>query len=297
MLVRGKILVEKDVTSDGDSFLKCKLEGFGGNIYYLNVFKQNTYVENDNIYNDVEKLNGKYVIIECARVDKWIIKNIEGIKEDEDALMKIDIEQYKGYLREHLNSFETKAYKQFVNNLFKRVDVSSKFFKSPASDSRGYSYEGGLLEHVVNLCNLIDSQIPYLSRTLKNTNVELLKLLAFVHQIGCVNAYDVVDNSISRTLELECYGEEHLTGIIISEELAKAKGLTEEEKMIIQHTCISSDTVYGKSKLAKVPETMLFTSYNYQDYLIADLKMLKHNRLNEEDFMKLNGSNIYTRSL
>lgn len=296
MLTKGKLVLEQKVTVDGDDYLKCVIQSFDSNKYYMNIFKQNSYNEDSVLYDTTLSLNGKYVIVEHVSLSNFTINEVINITETEDCGVNIDKEVYKSALREQLKSFKTHAFKSFINGIFSRNDVSTKFFNAPASELGPYCYNGGLLHKTVNLLNMIDSLSEYLLENI-DFNIELLKVLAITSSIGKVNAYEFEENIVKRTYLGEHFSDKELSAQIIMEELPKQEEMSPEEKNIILHTAFKEDTLKGKSDSAKIKETMIITSLNYMDEMVSSFALLKQNRLNEEMFMKFNNQKLYTGNL
>lgn len=296
MFKKGKLVLEQKVTVDGDDYLKCTLKSFDSNDYYMNIFKKNCYQPDSQLYEKTLSLNGKYVVVEYMSLSNFTMNEPIDVTETEDVGVNLNINAYKDDLRIQMKNIKTKAYKDLLNKLFSRNDVSTKFFNAPASERGAYSYKGGLLHKTVNLLNMIDSLSEYLLDNI-DFNIELLKVLAITNSIGKVNAYEFIDNVIERTTYGKHFSDRDLSGQILMEELAKHQDITPEEKNIILHTALKEDTLRGKTDSAKIKETMVITSFNYLDDMISSFVILKQNKLNDEQFMKFNNQELYTGNL
>lgn len=296
MFKKGKLIFEQRATVEGDDYLKCTLKSFDTNNYYMNIFKENHYQSDSKLYEKVLSLNGKYVLVEYISLSNFTMNDIIDVTQTSDVGINIDIKGYKDNLRAQIKSIKTKAYREFVTEMFTRDDVSTKFFNAPASDRDAYSYKGGLLHKTVNLLIMIDSLSEYLLENI-DFNIEFLKVLAITNSIGKINAYEFIDNVIEKTCVGKHFSDKELSAQILLEELPKHENISPEEKNIILHTAFRDDTVKGKSDTAKTKETMLITSLNYLDDMVSSFVILKQNKLNNEQFMKFNKQELYTGNL
>lgn len=296
MLRKGKLELEQKVTVDGDDYLRCTLKSFDSNDYYMNIFKENCYNADSQLYEKTLALNGKYVIVEYVSLTNFTMNDPLNITETTDIGITINTKEYKESLKLHMKNMQNKTYKTLLCDIFSRNDVSTKFFEAPASERDGYSYKGGLLHKTINLLNIIDALSEYLLENI-DFNIELLKVLAITNSIGKVNAYEFIDNVIEKTSLGKHFNDKELSAQILMEELPKYDTLSPEEKNIILHTALKDDTIKGRSDSAKIKETMVITTFNYLDDMISSFVILKQNKLNNEQFMKFNRQELYTGNL
>ena len=296
MFKKGKLILEQRVTVDGNDYLRCTLKSFDTNDYYMNIFKENQYQPDSKLYEKALALNGKYVLVEYMSLSNFTMNDPIEVSETEGVGVNINTNTLKDSLRGQIKNLETKEYKVFINEIFSRNDVSTKFFECPASEREGYSYKGGLLHKTVNMLTMIDCLTEYLLESI-DFNIELLKVLAITNSIGKVNAYDIVDNVVERTALGKHFNDKELSAQLLTEELLKHNNLSPEEKNIILHTALRDDTIKGRSNTAKTKETMIITSFNYIDDMISSFVILKQNKLNDERFMTFNKQELYTGNL
>lgn len=296
MFKKGKLLIEQKVSTEGDDYLSCTLKSFDTNDYYMNIFKENYYNSDSQLYEKALSLNGQSVMVEFFSLSRFKINDPIDINIVEELGQDIDRESLKNTFREQLKSFEISSYKNFLNNIFRRSDVSIKFWDAPASEKDGYCYKGGLLHKTVNLLDMIDSLSHYLVSNI-DFNIELLKLLAITTHIGKVNAYEFNMNTIERSIDGRHFSDKELSTQLICEELNKENTLTPDEKNIILHSALREDTIKGRSDVAKRKETMVLTTFNYLDDMISSFVILKQNKLNEEQFMTFNNQELFTGDL
>lgn len=296
MLTKGKLIVEQKITVDGNDYLSCTVKCFDSNDYYMNIFKEGYYQIDSKLYEKALALNGKYILVEYMALSNFTMKEPLEITEIQELGVDIDIDEYRKILKTQMKNIKTQHYKKLLASIFSRNDVQLKFATSPASETGAYAYKGGLLHKTVNLLNIIDSLEEYLLSTI-DFDIELLKILAITTSVGKINAYEFIDNVITRTSAGKHFNDKELSAQILIEELQNLPELSLEEKNILIHTALKKDTIAGKSDTAKIKETMVITSFNYLDDMISSFATLKRNKLNNEQFMRFNNQELYTGNL
>lgn len=297
MLVQGKLSMRDKITTDGSCYLECIIERFDKTKLNMNIFRKNSYNENNHLYDEARALNGKNVIIECEPFDKFIVRNPISIKESPEDMYKIDIEGLKGVLKTHLRGFSHPSYAEFTRNFINRTDVKTDFFRKPASDKGAFAVEGGLLKYTVDKLELIDALGTFLTNYL-DLNLEFLKMIALTGEIGKLYTYDIVDGVAIRTYEGKFINEKEKSHYIISEILTSTDfGFTEEEKILLLQACKADDTMKNKTETCKSKESLILTSVKYLSELVNNLAMLKATNLNDFEFMDMFGQVIYVKNL
>ena len=282
--IRGKYSFEEKISREGELYLSGKIEVFDKSMYYLNIFKQSKYTQDDSLYEKAKLLNNKNVVIAYRDFTRYSINDIADINETDEISPKVDIEAYKATLKKHLLAF-------------KRVDVNTKFFKAPYSTIGAFAIEGGLLQHTVDKMELIDALSGFIQNYI-NVDTEFLKLIALINDAGRLNVFEMVNGVAERTFEGNFIDESSMTYKMVSECLASADfKLTEVEKFTILHSCINDDTLKNRTSTCKTKESMILTSVKYFSEMVNNLLLLKFNNLNNSDFIDLFGKSIYTKGL
>jgi len=126
------------------------------------------------------------------------------------------LEPYKLRLRELINTIKDKDYKSLLEDFFD-VDgnILDMFYSSPASKDNHHNYEGGLLQHAIEVADrcLIDGEYY-------GANVDLLITAALLHDIGKIRSYDYNDKGvIFKTEWEELLGHLNISALFISKML------------------------------------------------------------------------------
>ena len=295
--IRGRYTFEEKISREGELFLAGKIQIFDNSVYYINIFNQSKYTQDDTLYNKAKQLNNKNVIVSYKDFTKYTINNAVDIVETDEISPKVNIEEYKAVLKSHLKTFKNPSYIAFSNSFLRRVDVQTNFFKAPYSTIGAFSIEGGLLQHTVDKMEIIDSLSGYISNYI-NVDIEFLKLIALINDAGRLNVFEMKDGVAVKTFEGNFIDENSMTYKMVSETLASGDfKLTESEKFLILHSCINDDTLKNNTSTCKTKESMILTSVKYFSEMINNLLLLKFNNLNNDDFIDLFGKSTYTKNL
>ena len=296
--IRGRFLFENNISREGESYLSGRIELFDRTSYYLNIFKNSKYLQNNEVYDKAVKLNDKNVIVTYKDVNKYSLNNIVDIEETDEISPKIDIEEYTDSLREHLSNIKNKSYSAVMKRFMRIPDIQSSFFKAPFSDKGGLALEGGLLKHVVDTMDIIDSLGSFVSRHI-DVDLEFMKLITLMSESGRVNLFEMKDGVAVKTFEGNFVDTKSMTYKIVNEFLATSRdyGLTQDEIYLILHSCTHDDTMKNSTNVCKTKESLMLTSMKYFGDLVNNLLLLKFNNLNGEDFMQLYGKNLYVKNL
>lgn len=295
--IRGKYSFEEKISREGEFYLSGKLEIFDKSTYYLQIFRNSKYTQDNNVYDKAKLLNNKHVVITYKDFTRYNIRDVVDIVETNEISPSIDIEEYKEKLREHLKSIKNKSYSAFAKTFMKRVDVKSRFFTAPFSDNGGFALEGGLLQHTVDKLDFIDSIKDFILKYV-NVDIDFLKLIALISEAGRLNIYELKDGVVTKTFEGKFIDEKSMSYKMVSECLASADfALSEDEKYILLHSCINDDSLRNSTDSCKTKESMILTSVKYFVELINNLLLLKFNNLNNSEFMELYGKTIFTKNI
>lgn len=295
--IRGRYTFEDKISREGEPYLSGKLEIFDKTTYYVQIFRGSKYTPDDSVYEKAKLLNNKNVVITYKDFSRYTIRDVVDIAETNEICPKVDIEGYKDILRGHIASINNVSYSAFAKAFMKRVDVKTNFFKAPYAETGCFAIEGGLLQYTVDKLEIIDSLKPFILSYI-DIDVDFLKLIALIEGAGILNVYEIKDGVAVKTFEGNFVDEKSMTYKMVSECLASADfKLTEEEKYLILHSCVSDDSLHNTTSICKSKESLILTSVKYFTKLINNLLLLKFNNLNNSDFMELFGKSVYVKNL
>jgi 3'-5' exoribonuclease len=186
------------------------------------------------------------------------------------TLQPADVQKMRARLVEILGTLTTAPLQRLCGAFLDDESFMAKFCQAPAGMKNHHAYQGGLLEHVVSLCELVlvvAPRYPALDR-------DKLLVGAFLHDAAKVDELSY-DRDIAYTDEGQLLGHMVMGVSMIDERAAAAvrkdglplpsKLLTEIKHMVISH---HGQYEYGSSKL---PMTLEAVALHHLDNLDAKL--------------------------
>lgn len=242
--------------------------------------------------------DGSYVQAEvlCTNYGQYINVDIKSIAQVERPIVTyVDIQALKGELREVLKSIKDQNLNTLVKAVYNRPEVKELFFTSPASTQSAYSFDGGLLAHVVRtirLCKAVSSVFANWNHNTDNfvskLNEDLLITACMLHDIGKVVAFNKKGVRVEKTMDGEMFEDSYLTMKIILEELSKIN-IPEEQKILLEHVIGSSKgkQSYGALFIPRSREAMAFHLIESLDVQMANFEFLERNAGADQEFVQL----------
>lgn len=294
----GTIAKKKAITKTNKPYITLCLQDNTGRIYSMIWSNSDLYQTIDKDFKDgdycevigtVEKISSgtnafsSMVLASIEKTEKPGTKNV------------VDVEALKDELREKINQINHPGVKELIINIFKREDVSNKFFTAPATEKSAYSFESALLAHTVRLIYLTDAVAFVFNNWTFNRdgfttklNIDLLKCCSIIHDIGKITAYEIESGKVIKTKEGELFQDSYLTAKIILEEIDKV-ALLPDEKMLLEHALTSSKDklAYGALNVPRTREAIAFHLIERLDGQMANFEFMERTSLSSDEFVKL----------
>lgn len=225
--------------------------------------------------------NGDYVLVDGATQlfqgsMQLIAQTIRKARPDEVVeadflvLRDADVDRMAARLAGILREIETPELRNLCECFLLDESFMGKFTRAPAGMKNHHAYQGGLLEHVLSLCELVLAvapRYPQLSR-------DKLMVGAFLHDAAKVDELSY-DRDIAYTDEGQMLGHMVLAITLLDDKVREAERLSGEPfpkplAMEIKHMIIShhGEYAYGSSKL---PMTLEAVALHLLDNLDAKL--------------------------
>lgn len=251
--------------------------------------------------------DGEYVKAEvvCTGYSQYInveIKNIEKIERPVELV--VDIEALKQELRNVFKSYTDRNLYQLVNNVFNRPDVKEAFFTAPASQMSAYSFDGGLLAHVIRLirlsetvCSVFNNWNHNMDGFVSKLNIDLLKTACMLHDVGKIHAYKKKGARVDKTSEGELFEDSYLSMKIILEELSKIE-IPDEQRFVLEHVIGASKGKqnFGALFIPRSREAMAFHLIESLDVQMANFEFLDRTAGADQEFVQLFQKTMYLGS-
>jgi 3'-5' exoribonuclease len=159
-----------------------------------------------------------------------------------------------GRLLALVNTMEDPHIRQLVLTALGDAEVKSRVQRAPAAKSIHHAYLGGLLEHILSICNIME----FLAGHYAYLNRDLLLFGAIFHDLGKIWELTLEDG-IKYTDRGRLVGHMAMACELIEREGAKVPGLTPEKADILKHIVLAHHgrLEYGSPKEPAFPEAMV----------------------------------------
>lgn len=253
------LVVEKEIraTRDGKPYLRLELGDRTGTVEarMWNHFEEaaETIARNDfvKVQARVELYrNHKQLALDRLR----LAETNEVDAADFYAHTEANVENLWARLRELAAGIEDPWLRQLLDAVLDDGEIAPLMQRAPAAKTMHHAFLGGLLEHVVSLCELccvVAARYP-------ETNRDLLLTGAVLHDIGKV--YELsYDRSLGYTIEGQLLGHIVMAVEIIGRKIKDIPGFPEELAILVKHMILSHHGQYdfGSPKLPMFREAVM----------------------------------------
>lgn len=161
--------------------------------------------------------------------------------------------------------------RQLILDTLEDPEIRPKILRAPAAKSIHHAWDGGLLEHILSICKIMDfmgTHYPFLNR-------DLLLFGAIFHDIGKVWELSY-DNGISYTDKGRLIGHMQIACELIDKKSSRILGFDDELRDICKHIILSHHgrLEYGSPKRPKFLEAMVVAMIDDFDSKVATVKTL-----------------------
>jgi 3'-5' exoribonuclease len=292
--------ITKGMTLNGETFAVQEVtlaETKDGKPYYrINLIDKTGSISgqiwSDNIINvDKKALNTGNVISISATVEEYkgnLQLNILGASRvDESSLAEymeasdFDLEELWQILKTHIDNIANIEIKSFLHKIFADENFRLKFRAHPAAEYVHHSFQGGLLEHVTEM---LEMMIP-LKKFYKEANFDLVTAGIILHDIGKLDELTINGTVVQRTKEGYLVGH-----LVKSYEFLLTHGkdsLSEEIMVNLKHIILSHHGLleFGSPVLPATIEAAVVHALDEASSKVRIFqKILRKNINNKEDF-------------
>jgi 3'-5' exoribonuclease len=180
-----------------------------------------------------------------------------------------DVEKMWAQLLAYAESIGNSWLKTLVTAIISDPQVTKCYKRAPAAKVMHHAYMGGLLEHVVSLCEMakrVAGHYPEL-------DIDLLLTAAILHDVGKLQEL-CYERAIGYTIEGQLLGHIVMEVESVSRAIDKIDGFPPPLKTVVQHLLISHHGEYefGSPKLPMIREALVF---HYLDDLDSKLAAVR----------------------
>lgn len=171
-----------------------------------------------------------------------------------------------------VSSIADKHLKALLTAIFKDAEMRDAFMTAPAAKSMHHPYLGGLLEHVLSICGLVNKISEHYG---KAVNRDLLLAGAILHDIGKVH-----ELSYKRAFEYTDEGRllGHITiGVeLVEKKIQEVKDFPRETAVLLKHMLLShhGQLEFGSPKRPKTLEAIILSYLDDMDAKVSAVMTL-----------------------
>jgi len=179
-----------------------------------------------------------------------------------------DVDQMWNELRGIVSLMSDPHLRALVNAVLDDPEIAARYRKAPAAKQIHHAWLGGLLEHVLSLCQLCRFAAQHYS-----ADLDLLLTGAVLHDVGKV--YELsYDRSFGYTPEGQLLGHMVIGLRIVADKLAHQPEFPSRLRTLVEHLIISHHGKYefGSPKLPQFSEALLF---HYLDDMDSKMECMR----------------------
>jgi 3'-5' exoribonuclease len=177
--------------------------------------------------------------------------------------------------------------RQLLESVVRDPEIVPRLKRAPAAKIMHHAYAGGLLEHVVSLCNLCRAVAGHYPEA----NPDLLLSGAVLHDVGKLKELSY-ERSIGYTDEGQLLGHILVEYELVSKKMDAIAGFPPELKILIQHMLISHHGQYefGSPKLPMFREALLLHYLDDLDSKMGAIRAALESEQGEGNWTAFNGA-------
>lgn len=180
-----------------------------------------------------------------------------------------DPEQMLAELKAMICSMSNPHLRALLELIFSDEAVARRFSKAPAAKFIHHAYLGGLIEHVLSMCDLCRLAASHY----KSVDLDLLLTGAILHDIGKIHELSY-ERSFGYTSDGQLLGHIFIAGRMVEEKLALLPDFPPKLRTLVHHLILShhGSLEFGSPKLPLFPEALLL---HYLDDLDAKMECMR----------------------
>jgi 3'-5' exoribonuclease len=198
-----------------------------------------------------------------------------------------NVDQLWARLRELAESVQNPWLQQLLLAILDDEQIAPRMRRAPAAKTMHHAFLGGLLEHVISLCELCD----VVAARYPETNRDLLMTGGILHDIGKV--YELsYERSLGYTTEGQLLGHIVIAVELIGRKVSAMPGFPEELAVLVKHMILSHHGQYdfGSPKLPMFREAVMLHYLDDLDSKMGAMRALYASDKGDPDWTERGGA-------
>jgi len=173
-------------------------------------------------------------------------------------------------LRQIVAAVQSRPIRALLDALLDDPEIARRYRLAPAAKTIHHAFLGGLLEHVLSLCNLCKRIAPHYPMI----DLDLMIAGAVLHDIGKIHELSY-DRGFSYTTQGQLLGHMMIALRMVGDKLRDVPDFPEPVRTLLEHIIISHHGHYefGSPKLPQFPEALLF---HYLDDMDSKMECMRN---------------------
>jgi len=300
-------LTDKEMIQDRSFLVKDKNYGVGknGKPFLSLLIGDKTGQLDARIWDNVEVLNEAFQSGDLIKVKgnvqiynnrkQLVIHRLENIShlgfKPEDFSIEskaIDVSFLFSELKKYIQKIQSPHIQQLCQDCLLEEDVKLLLQSAPAAKSIHHAFKGGLLQHIVSICKLMEGvadNYPFL-------NKDLLIFGAIFHDFGKIWELEINHNQqITYTDKGQMLGHMYLCCEFIEKKSSRILGFPDDLKVVLKHIILSHHgrLEYGSPKVPLFPEAFVVAAIDDFDSKIEQIhRFVESERAAGDSWSRLN---------
>lgn len=302
-----KNLNDKDLVQDRIFLVKDKVLGVGktGKTFLTLLIGDQSGQLDGRIWDNIEEVNTRFEIGDLVKIKgvvqiynqrkQVIIHRLDKVEDTsinkDDYKIKeraIDTNALFAELCQMVNEIEISPLKQLLQDCLQDEEIKVRMLRAPAAKTIHHAHRGGLLEHVVSICKVMQfmaSHYTYL-------NKDLLIFGAIFHDLGKIWELDQTEQQqIFYTNSGQLLGHMLLACELVEKKSQKILGFPDDLRMVLKHIILAhhGKLEYGSPKVPMFPEALVVAMIDDMDSKMDTMmNFINHERQSGESWSRYN---------
>ena len=278
-----KNLNDKDPIQDRIFLVKDKILGVGktGKTFLTVLIGDQSGQLDGRIWDNIEEVNTRFEIGDLIKIKgvvqiynqrkQLIIHRLDKVEDttinkDDYKISERKIDTYALYseLCQMVKDIEIAPLKQLLQDCLQDEDIKARMLKAPAAKTIHHAHRGGLLEHIVSICKVMQ----FMAAHYTYLNKDLLIFGAIFHDLGKIWELDQTEQQqIYYTNSGQLLGHMLLACELVEKKSQKILGFPDDLRMVLKHIILAHHgrLEYGSPKVPMFPEAVVVAMIDDMD--------------------------------